>query len=487
MIRRIEYKWIVGIVFVFGLFMDLLDMTIVNVALPTLSSEFDAGATTIEWVVTGYLLSLAVFIPVSGWAGDRFGTKRTFLFALSVFTAASFICGLAWNVESLIAFRVLQGVGGGMLTPVGTAMLYRAFPPAERAQASAILAIGAVVAPATGPVVGGYLVEFQSWRWIFFINIPIGLLGLAIAGLFLREERQETAGRLDVPGFLLASAGFASLLYALAEAGGHGFDSGRVLLFGPVGLALIASFALVELRAPFPMIDVRLLKNRIFSTANVVQLIGFGGLMGALFLLPLLLQAEMGLSPFQSGLTTFPQAIGVATMVQPASRVYRSVGPRRTLIVGLGGVMLTTLAFVWVGLETSQWWIRLIMLLRGFSFAYVLVSLQTATFATIGQAEMGRASSIFNSGRQLGASFGVALLATVLSSRLGHYGAELGDPATSADALLAFHEAFVAAAALALLGLVLALLIDDRQAAGTMRQGEARSPPEPEAALVAGD
>jgi hypothetical protein len=157
------------------------------------------------------------------------------------------------------------------------------------------------------------------------------------------------------------------------------------------------------------------------------------------------------------------------------------------LVAGLGGVMLTTLAFILVDAETSQWWIRLIMLLRGFSFAYVLVSLQTATFATIGQMDMGRASSIFNSGRQLGASFGVALLATVLSSRLDHYGAELGDVATRNDALLAFHEAFVAAAGLALLGLILAFFIDDRQAAGTMRQGEVLYTPEPEAALVAGD
>jgi EmrB/QacA subfamily drug resistance transporter len=485
--RRIEYKWIVGIVFVFGLFMDLLDMTIVNVALPTLSNEFDAGATTIEWVVTGYLLSLAVFIPVSGWAGDRFGTKRTFLFALSIFTLSSLLCGIAWNVEALIAFRVLQGVGGGMLVPVGTAMLYRAFPPSERAQASAILAIGAVVAPATGPVIGGYLVEYQSWHWIFFINLPVGALGILIAALFLREERQETAGRLDVPGFLLASSGFAALLYALAEAGSHGFYAGRVISFGTSGLLLIGAFALVELRVRAPMIDVRLLTNRLFTNANVVQVIGFGGLMGALFLLPLLLQSEMGLSPFQSGLTTFPQAIGVATMVQPASRVYRSVGPRRTLMAGLGGVMLTTLAFILVDVETSQWWIRLIMLLRGFSFAYVLVSLQTATFATIGQADMGRASSIFNSGRQVGASFGVALLATVLSSRLDHYDAVLGDVATRGDAILAFHEAFVAAAALAFLGLVLALFIDDREAAGTMRQEEVLYTPEPEAALAAGD
>lgn len=215
-VPRLEYKWIVGIVFVFGVFMDLLDMTIVNVAIPTLARDLKVdprqGATVIQWVVTGYLLSLAVFIPVSGWLGDRFGTKRIFMLALFLFTSASMLCGLAWNVESLIAFRVLQGVGGGMLTPVGTAMLFRAFPPHERAKGAAVLVIPMVVAPASGPIVGGYLVEYQDWRWIFMINVPVGVLGLVFAGLFLREERQAAAGRIDIPGFVLASAGLAFVI-----------------------------------------------------------------------------------------------------------------------------------------------------------------------------------------------------------------------------------------------------------------------------------
>src|SRR3990172_3015645 len=175
-------------------------MNITNVALPTLAIEFAAGATTIEWVVSAYLLSLAVFIPISGWAGDRFGTKRIFMLALFLFTGASFLCGLAWNIESLIGFRVLQGVGGGMLTPVGTSMLFRAFPPHERAKGAAILMIPMVVAPASGPVLGGYLVQYQDLRWIFFINIPIGVLGLLFAGAFLREERQANTGRPGLPG-----------------------------------------------------------------------------------------------------------------------------------------------------------------------------------------------------------------------------------------------------------------------------------------------
>jgi EmrB/QacA subfamily drug resistance transporter len=469
-LRRLEYKWIVGIVFVFGLFMDLLDMTITNVALPTLSKDFHVGTTTIEWVVTAYLLSLAVFIPVSGWMGDRFGTKKVFLFALAMFTASSFLCGLAWNIQSLIAFRALQGVGGGMLTPVGTAMLFRAFPPAERAAAGALLTIPTVVAPASGPVLGGYLVEFQSWRWIFWINLPVGILGLIVAYLFLREEVQAKPGRFDVPGFVLSGTGLASLLYALSQAGAHSFTDTRVLMFGLGGLTLLGLFAIVELRTPEPMLDVRLLGNKLFRATNMVQLLGFGGLMGALFLLPLLLQSEMGLSPFQSGLTTFPQAFGVVITAQIAGRLYGRIGPRRMLMFGSFGAMLSTLCFLAVQLDTSQWWIRLIMFGRGMGFAFMLVPLQTATYATIRPQDTGRASAIYNAGRQVAASFGVALLATVLSNRLAHHGAQLGDPSTAHGALLSFHEAFVAAAVLAGLGIFLSLLVDDKQAVGTMRQ-----------------
>lgn len=479
MIRRLQYKYIVAIAFVFGLFMELVDMTIVNVALPTFARDFKASMTTIEWVVTGYLLSLAVFIPVSGWAGDLFGTKRTFMFALSVFTLGSLLCALAWNIQALIAFRVLQGIGGGMLTPVGTAMLFRAFPPAERAQAAALLVIPTVVAPASGPILGGYLVEFQSWRWIFLINIPIGVTGVLVAGLFLREEKQANPGRLDVPGFLLSAAGLASVMYALAEAGSRGFDDGRVQLFGLVGMALIVIFCVVELRTKEPMIDIRLFRDKLFRAANTVQFVIFSGFAGALFLLPLLLQTEMGLSPLESGLTTFPQAIGVATMAQPAARLYKRIGPRRMMMAGIAGATLTTLAFLLVDLQTSQWWIALIMLTRGWSFGLAMIPLQTATFATISSEDTGRASAIFNAGRQVAASFGVALLATVLTNRLIHHGAGLGDPITRDGAVLAFHDAFIAASVLAALGIAASILVSDKEAAGTMRQAEAAVGEEP--------
>jgi len=470
---RLEYRWVVGVIFVFGMFMNLLDITITNVALPTLAKDFHASITAFEWVVTGYLVSMAIFIPATGWAGDRFGTKKIFVLSLSIFATASLLCGLSWSIHSLISFRVLQGVGGGMLTPIGTAMLFRAFPPAARAQASSVLAIPTVVAPATGPVLGGYLVEFHSWRWIFFINVPIGILAIVLALAFLKEEVQSEPGRLDASGFVLSATGLALLLYALSQAGIHGSASAQVLGFGVGGLAFIGAFAVHELRVAEPLIDIRLLRDRLFAAANAAQLVGQSGLTGTLCLLPLLLQSEMGLTAFQSGLTTFPQAIGVALMAQPAGRLYKYIGPRRMIMAGRGGVAVTTAMFLLVGLDTSQWWIRLIMFLRGAAFAFTIVPMQTATFATIRSRDTGRASSIFNAGRQVGAFLGVAILATVLTNRLSRHGAILGDPATRHGALLAFHQSFVAGVGLASLGVLVALLISDREAAATM-QREAR-------------
>src|SRR5579875_994653 len=206
-LATLPYKWLVAAAFVTGLFMDLMDSTIVNVALPRLGQQFHAGNTTLEWVVTGYLLSLAVWIPASGWIGDRFGTKKTFLFALAMFTVCSALCGLAQSMEQLIVFRILQGVGGGMMTPVGTAMLFRAFPPNERARAATILMVPTITAPALGPVLGGWLVTDVTWRAIFFVNLPIGVLGFLFALAFLREHREPAAGRLDLLGFLLSGGG----------------------------------------------------------------------------------------------------------------------------------------------------------------------------------------------------------------------------------------------------------------------------------------
>lgn len=463
-IPKLEYKWLVGIVFVMALFMDLLDITIINVAIPTLAQEFGASTTTIEWVVTGYLLSLALFIPISGWLGDRFGTKRIFVIALGIFVLGSLLSGLAWDIESLIAFRALQGVGGGMLTPVGFTLMFRAFPPAERAAASAVLAIPITVAPALGPILGGYLVDYQSWRWIFLVNVPVGLLALGTAILFLREDIQEAAGRLDLPGFVLSGVGLVFVVFALSEAGLHGFGDTRVLLFGLTGLGLLGLLTLVELRTEQPLLDMRLLKDKLFSASNLVNFAANGAQMGAFFVLPIFMQTQKGMDAFDVGLTLFPMAIGVAIMAQPAARFYASIGPRRMMMAGFVGLIASTLHLAMIDYGTANWLIAVNFLLRGMAFGLIIIPLQAAAFATITPEDTGRASSIFNVGRQVSASLGVAILATALTSRLGAHDAILGDPGTREAALTAFQDTFLIGAGLAAIGIIATLWIDDKKA-----------------------
>ncbi|HEX2037680.1 MAG TPA: MDR family MFS transporter [Chloroflexota bacterium] len=463
-LRRIGYKWLVAVAFVAGMFMDLMDTTVVNVALPTLSREFGAGTGAIEWVVTGYLLSLAVWVPASGWIGDRFGTKRTFLVALAVFTTCSALCGAAWSVESLIAFRLLQGVGGGMLTPVGTAMLFRAFPARERAQAAAVLSVPTAVAPALGPVLGGWLVDTSGWRWIFLVNVPIGLAAFLFSLRFLREHTEPAAGRFDVGGFLCSGGGLALVLYALSRGPTAGWASAPVLVSGAAGVALFAVLVAVELGRPDPLLHLRLFRDRLFRSGMLVMFMASAALLGVLFLLPLFLQQLLGLSALDSGLTTFPQAVGMVLMTQVTSRLYPRVGPRRMLAVALAGLTTTSALFLLVGLHTDLWWIRGIMLLRGVSMSFALVAAQAATFATIDSAETGRASSLFSTNRQVAGSVGVAMLATVLTERTAAHLA--GAPA--AAALLGFHDAFAAAMVFGLLGFCFALGIRDQDAAASM-------------------
>jgi EmrB/QacA subfamily drug resistance transporter len=483
---NVPYKWLVAVAFVSALFMDIMDATVVNVALPTLGRDFRAGNATIEWVVTGYLLSLAVWIPASGWIGDRFGTKKTFLFALGMFTGASVLCGAAWNIESLIAFRVLQGVGGGMLTPVGTAMLFRAFPPQERARASAVLAVPTAIAPAVGPVFGGWLVDQASWRWIFYVNLPVGVAAFAFALLFLREHTEERAGRFDLPGFVFSGAGLALVLYALSRGPVDGWTAAGVLATGSGGVLLFVLLIVVELRARAPMLDLRLFADRMFRTANLVMFMTMGVFLGVLFLLPLFLQQLRGLSALESGLTTFPQALGMIVTVRFSSRLYPKVGPRRMMLAGVLGLTVTSALFLLVGLETDLWWIRGIMFLRGAAMAFSLVPMQAATFATIKSRDTGRASSLFNTNRQVASSVGVALLATVLVERTAAHVGDLGAAATDEAArhatLLAFHDAFAASLVLGLVGIAFTFLIRDADAAASMRRAPAAAHAEAESA-----
>ncbi len=463
----INPKISVSVVFVASLFMSIMDTTIVNVALPALSRQFNAVGTSIDAVVVGYLVSLAIIIPASGWLGDRIGTKRVFLAALALFTIASALCGLAPNLLTLIGFRVLQGIGGGALTPVGTAILYRTFPPIERVQVSRILTIPTVFAPALGPVIGGLLVDRLSWHWVFYVNVPIGIAVFVFGLLFLNEHRERSAKSFDLPGFLLAGIGLALTMYALSEGASYGWTSAGIispLILGLIGLTV---FVFVELRSTHPILDLRLFSNRVFRTGNLLSFFSTGGFLGLLFVFPLFLQDGRGVSAFVSGLTTFPEAVGVLVGTQIATRLYPNVGPRRLIVGGLTAVAIFMTLMSFTDQNTDLWLLRALMFLLGCGMAFSFTSVQAASFATISSAQTGQASAIFNAQRQIGSSFGVALLSSVLSI-VGL--TQLNAAGRIVPNFTAYHAAFLTSAVLALVAAGIALMIRDSDAAATMRR-----------------
>src|SRR2546421_1784194 len=457
----------VSVVFVAALFMSIMDTTIVNVALPSLGRELHTPSTALDAVVVGYLISLAAVIPASGWLGDRWGTRRIFLLALALFSIASALCGLAPNFPLLVGFRVLQGIGGGALTPVGTAMLYRTFPPAQRIQVSRILIIPTVVAPAVGPVLGGLLVDQLSWRWVFFVNVPIGVTTLLFGLLFLQEHREPAAGRFDLAGFLLAGIGLALVTYALSEGSSSGWTSTGILSSALVGLLVLVGFVVVELRTREPMVDLHLFGNRLFRSSNLVSMFSSAGFLGVLFAAPLFLQEARGASALTSGLTTFPEALGVVLSTQLVARIYPRVGPRRLMAAGLTGVAIVMALLSLIENDTSLWLMRALMFLIGAGMAYAMQPAQVAAFATISSASTGRASALNNAQRQVGAALGVAVLSTIISVAGPTYRNAAG---ATVPNLAAYHAAFIAAAALELIAVGWALTIHDSDAAVTLRR-----------------
>jgi len=469
-VKRIDYKWLVAVVFVSGVFMDLLDTSAVNVALPALREQFDASVNQIEWVVIGYLLALAVAIPASGWVGDRFGTKRTYLFALGTFTGASVLCGTAGSIAELTAFRILQGVGGGMLIPVGTAMLFRAFPPIERAKASTVLMVPTVFAPALGPLIGGWFVTNHSWRWIFYLNVPVGIFAFALGVVGLREHKEPNAGRFDLAGFVLSGGGLASVLFALSRGPSDGWGSPVVLLPGIAGVLAFVALVWVETHVDDPMLALRLLHDRMFRRANIVTMFAFSSFVGLLFLMPLFLQDLLGLTAFESGLVVFPQAIGMVLTSQLCGRLYPTVGPRRLLVFGMVSMAVVSLALLFIGFDTSMWTIRAIMFVRGLALGFVFVPIQAAAYANIEPSDTGRASAIFSALRQFSGSLGVAILATVLVETTSRYTEGATTATQIADSSLdAFHFSFFVGSLLVLAAGAAAMLIDDRDAARSMK------------------
>jgi len=414
---------VTGLVVVSGLIMVILDTTIVNVALDTLSRELDASLSTAQWVVTGYLLAVGLVIPLSGWAMDHFGTKKVWITSLVLFTGGSILCAVAWSMESLIAFRIVQGLGGGMLLPGGQTIIARAAGPDRIGRAMALLGVPMLLGPVFGPVLGGLLVEYASWHWIFLVNLPVGVLAVSLALWKLPDGREpEAAGRLDTRGLVLLSGGLVSLLYGLSEASSRGsFTGWGVIGWLLAGVVLVGLFVLHSLqRGPAALIDVRLFKNRLFASGAVAVFLVAIALFGGLLMLPLYYQSVRLEGPLAAGLLLAPQGLGAMTAMPIAGRITDRFGAGRVVPFGVILLLIGTLPFTQVGTDTSYVWLTVALYVRGLGLGATIMPTIATSYSRLTRAAMSRATPTISAIQQLGGSLGGALLVFVFSRQLSN-------------------------------------------------------------------
>jgi EmrB/QacA subfamily drug resistance transporter len=427
---------VAGVV-VLGAVMSILDVTVVNVAINTLAAEFDTTLATIQWVATGYTLALATVIPLSGWAADRFGTKRLYMGSIALFMIGSALAGLAWSAESIILFRILQGLGGGMIMPAGMTILTRTAGPDRVGRVMAIVGVPMLLGPILGPILGGFLVDQVSWRWIFFINVPIGLVALAMAQRILPRDEPRPTERFDALGLALLSPGLALVIYGLAQSSSNGgFAAGEVIVPILVGLALLAAFVRHALHFEHPLIDLRLFRNRVFSAATATLTVFALAVFGGMLLLPLYLQAVRGESALVSGLLLAPQGLGAMITMPIAGRLTDRMGAGRIVLPGMVLIIASFVALTQLGPDTSYWWLGVVLFVQGLGMGSSMMPLFSGAMQTLRRAAIARASTSLNILQQVGASIGTAvmavLLSSALSSRLGGVGGEgLGATAVS--------------------------------------------------------
>src|SRR5215217_3714060 len=406
-------------VVVLGAIMSILDTTVVNVAINTLARDFDTPLSTIQWIVTGYTLALATVIPVTGWGADRFGTKRLYILSIVLFLAGSALSGAAWSAGSLILFRVLQGLGGGMLMPAGMTILTRAAGPQRVGRVMAIIGVPMMLGPILGPILGGWLVDDFSWRWIFFINIPIGAGALLMATRVLPRDVPEPAHRLDWLGFALLSPGLAAVIYGLAQSGSSGgFREAEVLLPMLAGAIALAFFVRHALRTTDALIDLRLFKNRTFTVSSITLTLVIISVFGGMLLLPLYLQVVRGESAMDTGLLLAPQGLGAMIAMPIAGRLTDRTGVGRIVPVGLVVVGVSFLALTQLAADTSYWVFGAALFVMGLGMGFTMMPTFSGAMQTLRRAAIARASTTLNIEQQVGASIGTAVLSVLLTHEI---------------------------------------------------------------------
>ena len=407
---------VVAAVVMLGAVMSILDTTVVNVAIDHLAVAFHATLTTIQWVITGYTLALAAVIPLSGWAADRFGTKRIYMTSLVLFTLGSIASGLAWSAESMIVFRVLQGIGGGLIMPTVMTIMTRKAGPHRMGRVMGILGVPMLIAPIMGPILGGWLVDDVSWRWIFFINVPIGVVAFILALIVLDPDQPQPAHRLDWLGMALLSPGLAVFIYGLAESSSYGFGSLRS--WGPTvaGVLLIAAWFVHSWRTPNPLIDIRTFVHTRAGYAGASFFLFAISVFGTMLLIPLYYQVVRGASALDAGLLLAPGGLGAMLLMPVSGKLTDRYGPTWLPAAGLPLVAIGLIPFVFVGATTSYWILGAGSFVQGLGMGLAMMPNMTAAMQSVPRSAIARTSTAMNIIRQAGASVGVAILSVILAS-----------------------------------------------------------------------
>jgi EmrB/QacA subfamily drug resistance transporter len=428
-----------------GLFMIMLDNTVVNVALPSMRSSLHMSLSELEWVVAGYALTFAAFMLIGGKLADFLGRRLVFMVGLAVFTGASLACGLAANGGFLIGARIVQGLGGALMNPATLSIIAATFAPRERGRAIGIWAGVSALALAIGPLVGGLLTEHVNWNWIFFVNVPVGVLGLLVIPVFIDESRDTTAEqRLDVPGLVTSALGLFSLTYAFIEANSYGWTSGRILGAFAIAVVSLVAFVLLERHQRAPMLDLSLFRNRTFGGANAAMLFVGLAMFGTFFYVSLYMQNVLKYSPVEAGASFLPMTVLVILIAPRAGALTDRVGSR--WLVGAGMTLLAVMLFYFtqLGANESFWGLLPGLLLGGFGMGLTMTPVTAAAMSAVSVDKAGVGSAVLNSARQVGGSLGIAVMGAIVAG--------------SSDYLTGFHDALRVGSGLCLAGAVVAVL-----------------------------
>ena len=449
-----RHVWVISGVVILGMIMSILDTTIVNVALDTLSRELHSTISQVQWVVTGYLLALAAVIPVTGWAARRFGAKTVYLSSLVLFTLGSAACALSTSLPELVLFRVLQGFGGGMIMPVAQLIMAQVAGPQRMGRVMAVVSMPAMLAPILGPVLGGLILEHLHWSWIFFVNLPGGILAFLLAYRILPHTHSGEPGKLDRLGLVLLPLGSAAIVFGLSKLGqGAPTGSIEVLLPAIAGLLLVLLFCLHALHVDRPLLDVRLYANKVFAGASLTTFGVAAALFGAMILVPLYYQQVRGLSVIDTGLLNGPQGIGALVIMPIAGRLTERFGGGPIALLGVSLLAISTLPLVFVTATTSILLISLVLVLRGLSIGLCFMPAMTAAFASLRPHQLSDATPQINVLMRLGGAIGTTVLAVALQR------SALTQPHTSEGLANAFNTAYICALAIALLSLIPCLML----------------------------